>query len=159
MLKRILPLLIVIGLAGCSSTPAATSAPTTQATQPAGSPTAAAALPTSAPAPTEEPYPETAEAVVTAFMDEVLADPQGTDPAKYFDGPLQQRVERGESIASLIGVQNLPESYTIEPPTPNNTEQSAFVVVTLNFAQPEQRLFALTFSVGRWRIISVKPLL
>ena len=154
-MKKSLLVLTILLLAGCSDAPPATPEPqqTAAPTSAAGQPTATSAI-----IATEDPYPETAEAVVAAFMDEFLADPTGTAAAEYFDLPLRQRVQAGEPIARLVGMQNIPASYAIEPPPETNTEQSAFIIVTLEFEQPEQRLFMLTYSTGRWRIINVQPL-
>jgi hypothetical protein len=98
------------------------------------------------------------KSTVQAFLTAVQQNPTGTDAAKYLSSYLASRVDAGKSIASLLGVQNVWQSFTVGDPKSGELASNAVVRATLHFTEGDQmRDFSLFQDPDGWHITTIAP--
>ena len=99
------------------------------------------------------------KSTVEAFLTAVQQNPTGTDAQKYLSSYLSSRVDAGKTIPSLLGVQNIWQSFTVAAPTSSgDLTTNAVVRATLHYAEGDQmRDFNLFQDPDGWHITTIAP--
>jgi hypothetical protein len=94
--------------------------------------------------------------VVQDFLTSLQTQPDGSASLSYLSDYQQLRIAAGKSIAALLGIQDVYQSFTVgDAQTSGNR---AVVRATLNFASGSQvRDFTLNSDSGAWTINSITP--
>jgi hypothetical protein len=139
--------------AGTATPPLAT------ATTAAGGATTPAAGETTPGAGTGTPAAATdPKAAVDGFLTSLQSQPDGSASRQYLSSLLQLRLDSGKTIAAIVGIQNMYQSFQTEAPVVNDAGTGATVRATLNYASgPEVRIFSLNNDGGNWVINVITP--
>ena len=94
--------------------------------------------------------------VVQDFLTSLQSQPDGSASVPYLSDYQQLRIAAGKSVASLLGIQDMYQSFTVgDAQTSGNR---AVVRATLNFASGSQvRDFTLNSDSAAWTINSITP--
>lgn len=139
-LKMSMVLMVLVLLVGCGG------AQSTATPQPTATPTAT-------PAPTPDanaPYPGDAASVVEAFLSTLVADPSGQSSRRFLDAELQDAFAQGRPITAILGVPDLPVSFSLGPSI--NETNTAQVQAILVGSSTTPALFVLTQAADGWHI-------
>jgi hypothetical protein len=144
-----------------TTAPAAETAtpPLATATTAAGGATTPAAGETTPGAGTGTPAAATdPKAAVDGFLSSLQTQPDGSASRQYLSSLLQLRLDSGKTIAAIVGIQNMYQSFQTEAPVMNDAGTGATVRATLNYASgPEVRIFSLNNDGGTWVINVITP--
>jgi hypothetical protein len=133
--------------------------PLATATTAAGGATTPAAGDTTPAAGEGTPAPATdPKAAVDGFLTSLQSQPDGSASRQYLSSLLQLRLDSGKTIAAIIGIQNMYQSFQTEAPVVNDAGTGATVRATLNYASgPEVRIFSLNKDGDNWVINVITP--
>ncbi len=98
------------------------------------------------------------KAAVDGFLTSLQTQPDGSASRQYLSSLLQLRLDSGKTIAAIVGIQNMYQSFQTEAPVVNDAGTGATVRATLNYASgPEVRIFSLNNDGGTWVINVITP--
>jgi hypothetical protein len=98
------------------------------------------------------------KAAVDGFLTSLQSQPDGSASRQYLSSLLQLRLDSGKTIAAIVGVQNMYQSFQTEAPVMNDAGTGATVRATLNYAAgPQVRIFSLNNDGGNWVINVITP--
>jgi hypothetical protein len=98
------------------------------------------------------------KAAVDGFLTSLQSQPDGSAGRQYLSSLLQLRLDSGKTVAAILGVQNMYQSFQTEAPVMNEAGTGATVRATLNYAAgPEVRLFSLNKDGDNWVINVITP--
>ncbi len=116
--------------------------------------------PTGASTPTDESglnqsTAQAAQDTVSGFLNWLGKDPTGKNSVVYLAANLRAKVQKGQTVSMLLGIQNVYPSFQVTGVEPGEDENTALVRATLNFTPPVQRVFLLAQTDGVWRIADI----
>jgi hypothetical protein len=111
-----------------------------------------------APTATLDPNAAPAEQVVRDFLNSLQSDPSGKSSTQFLDATQMAQIAKGRTVAGLIGMQNIYESYNITTLDTDNPD-SVSLRATLRFQSgPLDRIFVVNNEGGKWLIHLIIPL-
>ena len=96
--------------------------------------------------------PDDASKVVEGFLSTLKADPSGKSSLDYLSQPLQADLQSGDTVPSLLGVQNMYSSFGLLSTKPIPGTDQVLVSAGLNFVSPAYRSFVLVNENNTWKI-------
>ncbi len=98
------------------------------------------------------------KAAVDGFLSSLQTQPDGSAGRQYLSSLLQLRLDSGKTIAAIMGIQNMYQSFQTEAPVMNDAGTGATVRATLNYAAgPQVRIFSLNKDGDTWVINVITP--
>ncbi|MFN2183203.1 MAG: hypothetical protein ACK2UU_04400 [Anaerolineae bacterium] len=90
--------------------------------------------------------------VVSGFLTALQSDPSGQSSLAYLSQDLQAKVQSGEPVSQLLGVESAFRSFGVSGTHVENGSKYALVEVGLNVVSPLKRAFELVRENGSWVI-------